>query len=300
MFAEVGVHLEMKLGIIGNGFVGNAIAHAFIPCMEVKIHDKNEERSYNSLEEVVNDSDVVFVSVPTPMTMDGIIDLSIVEDVFVNISKCLQKEDTVFVLKSTVVPGTTRKLKQKYPKLSIVFNPEFLTERHARFDFLNQSRIILGFETDLDDSNNNLASSKIKKLYDYRFSGNSFVTTNYETAEMIKYFNNLFFAVKVSFMNEMKLVSEKVPQINWDKAVRGFVMDGRVGDSHLQVPGPDGKKGFGGSCFPKDINAFMTYAKSIGLDLNVLNGAWETNLYVRPEKDWENLKGRAVSSKGET
>jgi len=72
------------------------------------------------------------------------------------------------------------------------------------------------------------------------------------------------------------------------------VSDGRVGDSHLQVPGPDGKRGFGGSCFPKDINAFMTFADSIGLDLNVLQGAWSTNLNVRPEKDWENLKGRAV------
>ncbi len=286
----------MKLGIIGNGFVGNAIAHAFIPCMDVKIYDKNPEKSFNTLEEVVNDSDVVFVSVPTPMRPDGTIDLSIVESVFDSIQVCYKSENkTVFVLKSTVVPGTTRKLKQKHPTLQIVFNPEFLTERHARFDFLNQSRIILGFETDLDDDKRNLSVDKVKGLYNERFSGNNFITTNYETAEMIKYFNNLFFAVKVSFMNEMKLVADKTKLINWDKAVRGFVSDGRVGDSHLQVPGPDGKCGFGGSCFPKDINAFMTFAESIGLDLAVLKGAWKTNLNVRPEKDWENLKGRAIS-----
>jgi len=144
-----------------------------------------------------------------------------------------------------------------------------------------------------------LTVNKIKDLYDLRFSGNNFITTNYETAEMIKYFNNLFFAVKVSFMNEMKLVAEKTGTINWEKAVRGFVSDGRVGDSHLQVPGPDGKLGFGGSCFPKDINAFTTFAESIGLDLAVLKGAWKTNLNVRPEKDWEQLKGRAISEKGE-
>ena len=286
----------MKLGIIGNGFVGNAIAHAFIPCMEVKIYDKNPEKSFNTLEEVVNDSDVVFVSVPTPMRPDGTIDLSIVESVFDSVQVCYKTENkTVFVLKSTVVPGTTRKLKQKHPTLQIVFNPEFLTERHARFDFLNQSRIILGFENDLDDGKRNLSVNKVKGLYNERFSGNNFITTNYETAEMIKYFNNLFFAVKVSFMNEMKLVADKTKLINWDKAVRGFVSDGRVGDSHLQVPGPDGKCGFGGSCFPKDINAFMTFAESIGLDLAVLKGAWKTNLNVRPEKDWENLKGRAIS-----
>ena len=287
----------MKLGIIGNGFVGNAIAHAFIPCMEVKIYDKNPEKSFNTLEDVVNDSDVVFVSVPTPMRSDGTIDLSIVESVFDSIQVCYKPESSaVFVLKSTVVPGTTRRLKQRHPTLQIVFNPEFLTERHARFDFLNQSRIVLGFETDLDDGNRNLSVERVKGLYNERFSGSNFITTTYETAEMIKYFNNLFFAVKVSFMNEMKLVAEKTKLINWDKAVRGFVSDGRVGDSHLQVPGPDGKRGFGGSCFPKDINAFMTFAESIGLDLAVLKGAWKTNLNVRPEKDWENLKGRAISN----
>ena len=290
----------MKLGIIGNGFVGNAIAHAFIPCMEVKIFDKDPEKSFNTLEEVVNDSDVVFISVPTPMRSDGTIDLSIVESVFEAIQSCKKHSSkTVFVLKSTVVPGTTRGLKRKYPNLQIIFNPEFLTERHARFDFLNQSRIVLGFESDLNDGQRNLTVNKIKQLYDLRFSGNNFITTNYETAEMIKYFNNLFFAVKVSFMNEMKLVAEKTGTINWDKAVKGFVSDGRVGDSHLQVPGPDGRKGFGGSCFPKDINAFMTFTDSIGLDLAVLKGAWKTNLNVRPEKDWEDLKGRAVSDKGE-
>ena len=198
-------------------------------------------------------------------------------------------------MKSTVVPGTTRRLKAKHSTLQIVFNPEFLTERHARFDFLNQSRIVLGFETDLEEGQKNLAVNKVKDLYNHRFSGNNFITTNYETAEMIKYFNNLFFAVKVSFMNEMKLVAEKTGTINWEKAVRGLVSDGRVGDSHLQVPGPDGKKGFGGSCFPKDINAFITFTNSIGLDLKVLKGAWETNLNIRPEKDWEKLKGRAIS-----
>ncbi|MDB4335848.1 hypothetical protein N9989_00085 [bacterium] len=284
----------MKLGIIGNGFVGNAIAHAFIPFMEVKVYDKDPDKCSGEgftqgLAGVVNDSDVVFICVPTPMTNEGLIDLSIVESVFDDVMRMKHpKSDVVFVLKSTVTPGTTRRISQKYPDLNIVFNPEFLTERHARFDFLNQSRIILG-------SRDGQGSTKVKELYEARFSSNYFIETTYETAEMIKYFNNLFFAVKVSFMNEMKLVADKLLDVEWDKAVEGFVSDGRVGDSHLQVPGPDGRKGFGGSCFPKDINAFMTYAKSIGVETNVLNGAWKTNLNVRPEKDWEKLKGRAVS-----
>ena len=107
--------------------------------------------------------------------------------------------------------------------------------------------------------------------------------------------NNLFFATKVSFLNEMKLLGDKVG-VNWNEAVDGFVLDGRVGHSHLSVPGPDGKFGFGGSCFPKDIQALIKFGDLNGVDMNVLKGAWKTNLHVRPERDWEKLKGRAVSS----
>ena len=110
---------------------------------------------------------------------------------------------------------------------------------------------------------------------------------------MIKYFCNIFFSVKVSFANEMKLICEAIGA-DWETALDGFTADGRIGDSHLNVPGPDGKRGFGGSCFPKDINAFMSFAKSIGVDINTIKGAWKTNLEVRPEEDWKELKGRAV------
>ena len=105
--------------------------------------------------------------------------------------------------------------------------------------------------------------------------------------------NNCFFATKVSFLNEMYMIAEK-SGADWDMAVEGFIRDGRIGHSHLAVPGPDGKFGFGGSCFPKDMQAIIAYAKTLGIDLKTLSGAWETNLKLRPEKDWEKLKGRAV------
>ena len=92
----------------------------------------------------------------------------------------------------------------------------------------------------------------------------------------------------------MKLLADKI-DVDWDKAVEGFILDGRIGHSHLSVPGPDGKFGFGGSCFPKDIQALIQFADSNDIEMNVLKGAWETNLKVRPERDWEKLKGRAVS-----
>ena len=118
--------------------------------------------------------------------------------------------------------------------------------------------------------------------------------TDFQTAELIKYMNNLFFATKVSFLNEMKVLADNIGA-NWNDAIEGFILDGRIGHSHLSVPGPDGKFGFGGSCFPKDIQALIDFADKNGIEMNVLKGAWKTNLNVRPEKDWEKLKGRAVS-----
>ena len=108
--------------------------------------------------------------------------------------------------------------------------------------------------------------------------------------------NNTFLATKVSFLNEMKILANACG-VDWNIAIEGFSLDSRVGNSHLQVPGIDGKKGFGGSCFPKDIQAITNFADSIEIDLKVLKAAWKTNLKVRPEKDWEKLVGRAVTSK---
>ena len=96
-------------------------------------------------------------------------------------------------------------------------------------------------------------------------------------------------------MNEMKLVANQCGA-DWELAVEGFVRDGRVGHSHINVPGHDGKSGFGGSCFPKDIQAMIAFGKSVGVDMNTLIGAWSTNLFVRPDKDWEKLIGRAITN----
>ena len=170
----------------------------------------------------------------------------------------------------------------------MVFNPEFLTERSASFDFINQTRVILGGDKQ--------HTNKVKYLYKNRFGDFlPVLETNYETAEMIKYMNNLFFATKVSFLNEMKLLGDKVG-VDWSNAIEGFILDGRIGHSHIAVPGPDGKLGFGGSCFPKDIQALIKFGEQNNVDMNVLKGAWKTNLEVRPERDWEKLKGRAVSN----
>ena len=279
-----------KIGIIGRGFVGSAVEFGFSAqtgCDAiVKVFDKDPKISLHSLSETINESDFIFVSVPTPSNSDGSINIDILHSVLSDINQ-INNSDNIILIRSTITPGTTRKFEKEFPKLKFVFNPEFLTERSAKYDFINQSRFILGGDK--------VYTSKVASLFRWRF-GHSIpvIETNFETAELIKYMNNCFFATKVSFLNEMKLISDQIGS-DWDVAVEGFQRDGRIGHSHLSVPGPDGKLGFGGSCFPKDIQAIIDFAQKLDINLNTLQGAWETNLSVRPEKDWEELKGRSVT-----
>jgi len=279
-----------NIGVVGNGFVGSAVQFGFSPSTgcdyEVRVYDKDPSKSVDSIEETVNESEFIFLSVPTPSNKDGSMNLDIVEQALQDISDVNKYQGNIVLLRSTVTPGTTRKLQDKYPNLRIVFNPEFLTERNAKYDFINQARIIIGGDE--------VYSKQVGDLYRLRFGESQpIIETNWETAELIKYMSNCFFTTKISFMNEMYQIAEKCG-VDWGVALDGFFRDGRVGHSHMNVPGPDGKFGFGGSCFPKDIQALINFGESLGLNMNTLKGAWNTNLEVRPERDWEDLKGRAV------
>ena len=287
--------LEQKIGVVGNGFVGGAVKFGFSPqtgCdAEVRVYDKNPNKSTHTLEETVNESDFIFLSVPTPANEDGSINIDIITNALDDISKVHNGKDNAILIRSTVIPGTTWKLQTEYPQLNILFNPEFLTERSANFDFINQSRFIIGNNGQMG---NLMQSENFVKLIKDRFGDCvAVMETSYETAELIKYMNNCFFATKVSFMNEMYQIAEKI-DANWNDIVSGFVADGRIGHTHLNVPGHDGKFGFGGSCFPKDVQAMIHFSKKLNINPSVLSGVWEKNLDVRPEKDWKKLKGRAV------
>tara|TARA_A100001011_G_scaffold352661_1_gene393608 strand:+ start:34531 stop:35367 length:837 start_codon:yes stop_codon:yes gene_type:complete len=271
---------KYKVGVIGNGFVGEAISFAFSPVSELLVYDINPLRSNADIKSVHN-CDYVFVCVPTPMYEDGSQDLSYVKNVFKSSSS-----KPIYIIKSTVLPGTTKALSENLNDVKIVFSPEFLTERTAKLDMLTQSRIILGGSPKLVKA--------VKKLFDYRFKGTQIIETDSTTAELIKYMNNTFFATKVSVMNEFKLLSEKIGA-NWEKALKGFASDGRVGDSHLNVPGHDGKFGYGGTCFPKDVNALLSFANKNNVEMNTIRGGWKTNLEVRPERDWESKLGRSIT-----
>jgi len=273
---------KFKVGIIGNGFVGESQAYAFSPIADVKIFDVNPVKATHTLLEVLS-QDFIFVCLPTPMKENGEQDISYIENFFSNIE--LYNTDAIFILKSTVLPGTTKQLIDKY-NFNIVFSPEFLTEKTAKLDMLTQSRIIFGGDREL--------CLKVLELFMERFGKKHYIITDSTTAEFIKYMANTFLAVKVSVVNEFYRMANELG-VEWNDALEGFVSDPRIGNSHTQVPGHDGKLGFGGTCFPKDINALITLGKELGVNMNTLEAAWKTNLEVRPEQDWKELIGRAIS-----
>ena len=278
-----------NVGIIGLGYVGTALKEGFKDFYNIETYDLVPNLSTcNSIEQLINKVDIIFVCVPTPMNNDGSSNIDIVKSTIKDISGSQNTINKIIVIKSTVPPGTTKSLNNKYSNLDIFFNPEFLTEANFIQDFKNQDRIILGGSQE--------SVSILVKVYEKVFPNAAIIKTESNYAEMVKYLSNTFLATKVSFANEMKMICDKL-DIDYDKIIEYATYDDRLGKSHWSVPGPDGKLGFGGSCFPKDINALISVAIDMDLDPKIIKSAWDVNLKVRPEKDWEKLKGRAVTKK---
>jgi UDPglucose 6-dehydrogenase len=284
----------MKLGIVGQGFVGLALKAGFEKHYEIETYDKYEvDKSTCDLADLVAKCKVIFVCVPTPMNLDGSCHTDIVESVVKEIDKWSyaywgnKNIKPTVVIKSTIPPGTTDRLHRKYKSVDVIFNPEFLTEATFIEDFKNQNRIILGGVR--------RGTNKLRQVYSKVFPRTTIVKTGAKHAEMVKYFTNCFLATKVSFANEMKMLCDEL-DLDYDKVVEYATYDERLGKTHWAVPGPDGELGFGGHCLPKDLNALISVAvdNSLGLYINVLSGVLETNDKVRKERDWEQMKGRAV------
>jgi UDPglucose 6-dehydrogenase len=279
----------MNIGIVGQGYVGSAVKEVFSKHYEVETYDLDKDKcSVDYLEDIVELTNIIFVCVPTPMKKDGSCDTSIVEAVVKDINDMVVSRNVsgrIVAIKSTIPPGTTNRLNKECKNISVIFNPEFLTEANFIDDFKNQNRIIIGGERP--------STTKLRQVYSLLFPDATIVKTGSKTAEMVKYMTNTFLATKVSFANEMKMICDEL-NIDYDKVVEYSTYDERLGKSHWAVPGPDGKLGFGGSCFPKDINALIDLCGKMDIPARTLLGAWITNLNVRPEQDWKELKGRAV------
>ena len=299
----------MNISIVGTGYVGLvsgaclAETGAVVNCIDVnqaKIDSLNKgimpiyepgledivkrnvlkERLFfkTKLSEVINDSDAIFIAVGTPPDEDGSADLKYVVGVAREIGQNL-KNYTVVVTKSTVPVGTAKKVKATIQdeldkrgvkvEFDVASNPEFLKEGNAVDDFLKPDRIVIGVESEM-------AEKVLRRLYKpFLLNGHPIIVMDITSSEMTKYAANSMLATKISFINDIANLCEIVgADIN--QVRKGIGSDSRIGNKFL-YPGV----GYGGSCFPKDVQALIKTAKNYGYSLKVLQAVEEVNNYQK-------------------
>ena len=260
----------MKIGIIGYGFVGKALANGLKDCVEICRIDPKLNTDIDNLIEFKPDA--VFICVPTPMKEDFTQDITILKFVL-NQLKSLNL-DSQIVIKSTVLPNHIEEIEKLIP--DSVYNPEFLREKYANEDFINSELIVFG--------GNKASTESLARIYD-NFSKcvcKDYIFTDVKAASLIKYTINSFLATKVAFFNELNaLFMQSGTSETWTNFISALAKDNRIGNSHMDVPGHDGRLGFGGACLPKDSNAFLFYSESIGQTLNILKRAIKSNNIIR-------------------
>lgn len=259
----------MKLGIIGKGFVGSAVSDGFKDQVDQYIVDPvyNDNTIKYLVEE--HNPPVIFICVPTPEGHRGDVDVGIVRQVLSELANLRYKG--VAVIKSTITPNHLTKMKKDFD-LKMVYNPEFLTEANASNDFINPNMQVLGGKwRDCD---------VVEKMY-VRHSNVKTVPTfkvDLITASLIKYTINSWLATKVTFFNELyELFQNSNSHSSWEQFTDILKCDPRIGNSHMNVPGPDGKFGFGGHCFPKDTKALLYFAESNNTEMSILGNAVKQN-----------------------
>jgi UDPglucose 6-dehydrogenase len=266
---------NLVLGIVGAGFVGSAVINAF-DVNTVTQYIVDPVSSDTSMAELLMAGpDLIFVCVPTPSDASGAVDHRIVADVLRELHSA--NYTGVVVVKSTITPDCLQSMIADFA-LRIVYNPEFLTEANALNDFINpQMQILGGNWADCDVVERAYQNySKVRQAPTFR--------TDVVSASLIKYTINSWLAIKVIFMNQIhQLHKQSGAASTWQQFTDMLRTDHRIGSSHMQVPGPDGKLGFGGHCFPKDTSAFLTYARQSGMPLDVLAAAVCTNKQIRKE-----------------
>lgn len=262
----------MRIGIVGYGFVGKALANGLKNNVELTIIDPKLNSSIQDLENT--NPEIIFICVPTPMNDDGTQDISILESVILDLNKYCSS--SLLVLKSTVLPSYVKHIESVYSNL--ILNPEFLRENFADDDFINADLILFGGDKD--------ASKKLSNFYKNHTKciNQKHVFVDLVSASLIKYTINSFLATKVIFFNEIKKIFDKSnTNDSWDDFITALSSDKRIGETHMQVPGPDGREGFGGACFPKDTSALLDYSKEIDANFDLLEKVISLNNKIRAE-----------------
>lgn len=327
----------MKIAIIGTGYIGLVQGVIMsdlgfdVVCIDndeakIEILKKGKSPIYEpGLEEIlkkslknrkikftldynsgIKNADVIFLTVGTPPLADGNSNLSYITDASKNLAQFLSK-DSLIITKSTVPMGTNKKIKtiildelkkrnMDNLNVSVISNPEFLREGKAVYDFLNPDRIVVGID-EKDDKEK--IKKEIYKIYDYFYKKDiPIIFTNLETAELAKYSSNAFLSVKISFINEIAILSEKIgANIEGVSKIMGF--DHRIGNEFLNAG-----LGFGGSCFPKDTLAILNIGKNNDCEMSIVNSAVKFNddlkdILIRKIKNkLGNVDGKIISILG--
>ncbi len=279
----------MIIGVIGNGFVGKATSQLKCKDIELLAYDINPEvcEPPGLTLDDMNKCEVIFISVPTPMSKNGSCHLNIIKSVLNDLQSI--DYNGFIVLRSTVPAGTC-------DNLGVYFMPEFLTEKNYINDFIYNKDWVFGL---LNKESDEKFKIIISKLFDLAFENDRIVYNNLNFltnngAAMVKMFKNCFLATKVSFCNEFAELC-KIKGINYENVRALAANDDRILHSHTKVPGHDGKCGFGGTCFPKDTSSLRYEMNNVGMKPYVLDAIISRNEIVdRPEQDWNDNKGRAV------
>ncbi|MEO0293637.1 MAG: UDP-glucose/GDP-mannose dehydrogenase family protein [candidate division WOR-3 bacterium] len=312
----------MKICVIGTGYVGLVVGTGFaesgnkvicvdsdkekieklkrniVPIYEpgleelIKRNSKEGRLSFTTrIKEGVVNSEIIFIAVGTPEKEDGSVDLSYVYKVAEEIGEAMGDEYKIIVNKSTVPVGTAKEVKRIIKKktkanFDVVSNPEFLKEGSALQDFMKPDRIIIGTDS-------KKAAEKIKELYEpFVRTGNPILVMKIESAEMTKYASNAMLASRISFMNEIANLCEKVGA-DIEEVRIGMGKDPRIGSKFL-FPGI----GYGGSCFPKDVKALIQKGKEYGLPMKFCEGIDFVNesqkrvIFEKIKNRFNDLKGR--------
>ena len=247
-----------QIAIMGTGMVGGAM-HKYFKSVNLEVGLYDPPKGLND-KDVLKNAEAIFIAVPTPFYLDGTgFDESFLHDAI----QAIPVPDKTLVIKSTVLPGTTDQLQATYPQHRLLFSPEFLTEVTADFDMAHPNRQIVGFtpqsRRDAEMVLGLLPRAPFEKI----------VTA--KTAEMIKYFTNAFFALKVAYANQMFDLCQQLG-IEYDTVKECAQAEPMVGKTHLEIF-HKGYRGYGGKCLPKDTRAVIQLADKLAADLTVLKAA---------------------------
>lgn len=281
---------KTTVGVIGCGFVGNAVSEGFRAITDVKVFDIDPERATHTFAEVAR-QDVVIVCVPTPTKIEtGVCDLTILDSVIEKLAAIKAHEQVcpIVAIKSTIPPMVVSRYQREYPEIAFVSNPEFLTERTAVTDFADPKSVVIGADPEWQD-----AGGVVENLYRCIKSSVVVLRCSNDEAALIKYARNCFFAVKIAYFNEIYAVCEELGCC-YDAVREGVLASTWVNRMHTQVPGPDGRFGFGGKCFPKDMMAMETFSSKLHTSALMIAAALNVNDNVRDDQDWMQIPGAAT------